>query len=92
MQQTDETYSTQTITPQLVSQIIDTLKNKAYGSVEIYVENYNVIQITERTITKVRRVTTTTRKRFQIIRNNVAANKFEQDSTKPNLVRGNTQQ
>lgn len=50
-----EEFSTQQITPQLISQIISSLKNKAYGSIEIYVENYNVVQITERTITKVNR-------------------------------------
>ena len=53
MYQTDHDYSTQKIKPQLVSQIVDALKNKAYGSVEIYIQNYRVTQITERTITKV---------------------------------------
>ncbi|KKR55800.1 hypothetical protein A3B52_02600 [Candidatus Curtissbacteria bacterium RIFCSPLOWO2_01_FULL_41_28] len=53
MYQTDHDYSTQKIKPQLVSQIVDALKNKAYGSVEIYIQNYTVTQITERTITKV---------------------------------------
>ncbi|MEK7581476.1 MAG: hypothetical protein AAB512_04275 [Patescibacteria group bacterium] len=52
MNQPDQDFSTQKITPQLISRIIDALHNKAYGSIEIYVENYNVIQITERTITK----------------------------------------
>jgi hypothetical protein len=52
MNQADGDFSTLKITPQLISQIIDALKNKAFGSIEIYVENYNVIQITERTITK----------------------------------------
>lgn len=55
MNQGDGDFSTQKITPQLVSQIIDALRNKAYGSVEIYVENFSVTQITERTITKVHR-------------------------------------
>ncbi|MEK7561766.1 MAG: hypothetical protein AAB541_02795 [Patescibacteria group bacterium] len=50
-------YSTQKITPQLLGQIIDALKNKAYGSVEIYIENNQVTQITERTITKIRNST-----------------------------------
>lgn len=45
-------FSTQKISPNLVSKIVDVLKNKAYGSVEIYIENFNVTQITERTITK----------------------------------------
>ena len=54
MSQTDNSdYSTQKISPQLVSQIIDAIKNKAWGSIEIYVENFTVTQITERTITKV---------------------------------------
>lgn len=44
--------STQKISPGLISQIIEALKNKAYGSVEIYVENYSVVQISQRTITK----------------------------------------
>ena len=53
MNQTDENFSTQQISPKLVSQIIEAIRDKAYGSVEIYIENYNVVQITERTITKV---------------------------------------
>ncbi len=51
----DSDYSTQRITPQLISQIVDALRNKSYGSIEIYVENYNVVQITERKITKLAR-------------------------------------
>lgn len=53
MGQVNQDFSTQKISPKLISQIIDTVKNKAYGSVEIYIENYTVTQITERTITKV---------------------------------------
>src|SRR3989304_4820764 len=53
MNQADNEFSTQNITPRLISQIVDALKNKAYGSVEIYIQNYTVTQITERTITKV---------------------------------------
>jgi hypothetical protein len=53
MNQTDQDFSTQNITPQLIGQIVDALKNKAFGSVEIYIQNYKVTQITERTITKV---------------------------------------
>lgn len=52
MNQTDNSFSTQKITHSLISQIIDALQNKAYGSVEIYVENYSVVQISQRTITK----------------------------------------
>lgn len=55
MNQVDSDFSTQKITPQLISRIVDALKNKHYGSIEIYVENYNVTQITERTITKLAR-------------------------------------
>jgi hypothetical protein len=53
MNQADSDYSTQQISPALISQIIEAIKNKAYGSVEIYVENHTVTQITERTINKV---------------------------------------
>ena len=52
MNQADSDYSTLKITPQLISRIVDALRNKAYGSIEIYIENYNVTQISERTITK----------------------------------------
>jgi len=58
-------YSTQKISPNLVSKIVEVLKNKAYGSVEIYIENFNVTQITERTITKLNRPKPM-RKRFSI--------------------------
>ena len=54
MSDEDRVFSTQKITPQLVAQIIEALKDKAYGSVEIYVEKYSVVQITQRTITKLR--------------------------------------
>ena len=53
MDHQDSDFSTQKITPQLISQIVDALKNKAFGSVEIYIQNHTVTQITERTITKV---------------------------------------
>lgn len=53
MNQGDNDYSTQQISPALISQIVEAIKNKAYGSVEIYVENFTVTQITERTINKV---------------------------------------
>lgn len=58
-------YSTQRITPNLISKIVEVLKNKSYGSVEIYIENFNVVQITERTITKLARPQIRT-KRFSI--------------------------
>ncbi len=52
MSQKDDAFSTQHISPQLVSQIIEAIRNKAYGSVEIYISNYTVTQITERVINK----------------------------------------
>jgi len=55
MDQADNLYSTQKISPDLISQIVDALRNKAFGSVEIYVENYCVVQITERSIRKLAR-------------------------------------
>jgi len=54
MDQTDHEFSTQKITTELISQIVAALKDKAYGSVEIYIENYKVVQITQRTITKLK--------------------------------------
>ncbi len=68
MNQADLQFSTQKITPQLISQIIDALKNKAFGSVEIYIENFSVTQITERTITKVARKNNMSRK-MPIVKN-----------------------
>lgn len=58
-------YSTQKISPNLISKIVEVLKNKAYGSIEIYIENFNVTQITERTITKLANQSST-RRRFSI--------------------------
>jgi len=58
-------YSTQKISPNLISKIVEVLRNKAYGSVEIYIENFSVTQITERTITKLNRPKQIT-KRFSI--------------------------
>lgn len=54
MAQTSD-FSTLQITSQLISQLVDAIKNKAYGSVEIYIENYQVTQISERTITKLKK-------------------------------------
>lgn len=54
MSQTDNNeFSTQKITPQLISHVVDALRNKQFGSVEIYIQNFKVVQITERKITKV---------------------------------------
>lgn len=58
-------YSTEKISPNLISKIVEVLKNKAYGSIEIYIENFNVTQITERTITKLTQTKPRT-KRFSI--------------------------
>ena len=55
MNQGDNDYSTQQISTALIGQIVEAIKNKAFGSVEIYVENFTVTQITERTINKVNR-------------------------------------
>lgn len=66
MSQTDNDFSTQNITPTLISQVVDALRNKAYGSVEIYIENHKVVQITERTITKVSPIY----RKVKIVRNN----------------------
>lgn len=57
-------FSTQKINPQLIEKIVEVLRNKAYGSIEIFIENYNVVQITERTITKLARPKS--QKRFTI--------------------------
>lgn len=77
MNQTDQDYSTQKITPQLISQIVDALKNKAYGSVEIYIQNYRVTQITERTITKVASVKNS--RKVALAKHNSHNHKFKQD-------------
>jgi hypothetical protein len=46
-------YSTSRISPKLINEISSALKNvDAYGSVEIYVQNAEVTQITTRTIKK----------------------------------------
>ena len=77
MSQTDQQFSTQKITPQLISQVIDALKNKAYGSVEIYIQNYTVTQITERTITKVSSPKSS--RKLTEAKNNGHGHKFKQD-------------
>jgi len=46
-------YSTQQISNKLLKEMEDALKNiKGWGSVEIYVQDYKVVQITERNIKK----------------------------------------
>lgn len=44
--------STKRISPRLIAKIEKVLENKAWGSVEIYVQNYEVTQITDRSIHK----------------------------------------
>jgi len=51
--QTIDDYSTKRPSKQLLSELKRALKNiKGYGSVEIYVQDYKVVQITERNIKK----------------------------------------
>ena len=46
-------YSTQKISEKLVNEIKQALQNiRGWGSVEIYVQNHEVVQITERNIKK----------------------------------------
>lgn len=60
-----EDFSTQKISPQLIAQIVEALRNKAFGSIEIYIQNFKVIQITERTITKLSTKTVKVKKNKQ---------------------------
>lgn len=60
-----EDFSTQKISPQLITQIVDALRDKAFGSIEIYIQNFKVIQITERTITKLATKTVKVKKNKQ---------------------------
>lgn len=82
MNQTDNDFSTQKITPTLISQVVDALRNKAYGSVEIYIENHKVVQITERTITKVNSIY----RKVKVVRNN-GSKKFFSQSPKINYTK-----
>lgn len=88
MNQTDHSFSTQKITPQLISQIIDAIKNKYYGSVEIYIQNYSVTQITERTITKITR--TSIAKKLNSENNN--SSKDSEAEINPASIRNNSHQ
>ena len=46
-------YSTKDIDNELMNEIIDALKNiRGWGSVEIFVQDFKVVQITERNIKK----------------------------------------
>ena len=46
-------YSTKQVSSELVDEVVDALKNiRGWGSVEIFVQDYRVVQITERNIKK----------------------------------------
>jgi hypothetical protein len=46
-------FSTKHISPELIEEIVIALKNiRGWGSVEIYVQDFKVVQITERNIKK----------------------------------------
>jgi len=45
-------YSTKDISPKLMTEVKKTLRGLAYGSVEIYVVDHQVTQITKRVIKK----------------------------------------
>ena len=49
----DTMISTKQVSSHLLQEIVKAIKNiKGYGSVEIYIQNYKVVQITERNIRK----------------------------------------
>ncbi|HUW22093.1 MAG TPA: DUF2292 domain-containing protein [Candidatus Bathyarchaeia archaeon] len=50
-------YSTKSISHHLLEEIIDSLKNLDYGSLEIYVVDHQVTQITKRQIKKTNHLT-----------------------------------
>lgn len=46
-------YSTRQVSNQLIDEVVGALKNiRGWGSVEIFVQDYRVVQITERNIKK----------------------------------------
>lgn len=46
-------YSTKKISEELILEVVEALKNiRGWGSVEIFVQDYKVVQITERNIKK----------------------------------------
>lgn len=56
-------YSTKQISDELVKEVIAALKNvRGWGSVEVYIQDYKVVQITERNIKKTTNTTTTNSK------------------------------
>jgi len=50
-------YSTKNITQRLIEEIREALKNLDFGSVELYVQNGEVVQITRRHIKKINNLT-----------------------------------
>ena len=49
----DNTYSTKSITSHLLTELQDSIKSvQGWGSVEIFIQDYNVTQITEKNIKK----------------------------------------
>ena len=46
-------YSTKNISQQLVEELVQSIRNiKGWGSIEIFIQDYNVTQITEKNIKK----------------------------------------
>lgn len=46
-------YSTKKVNEELIAEVVEALKNiRGWGSVEIYVQDFKVVQITERNIKK----------------------------------------
>ncbi len=46
-------YSTKNISQQLVEELVQSIRNiKGWGSIEIFIQDYNVTQITEKNIRK----------------------------------------
>jgi len=59
-----EDYSTKEINQELLAEIAEALKNiRGWGSVEIFVQDYKVVQITERNIKKTSQVQTSVKTR-----------------------------
>jgi hypothetical protein len=52
-------YSTKQVSEELVKEVIAALKNvRGWGSVEVYIQDYKVVQITERSIKKTNSLST----------------------------------
>ena len=56
-------YSTKQISEELIKEVIAALKNvRGWGSVEVYIQDFKVVQITERSIKKTSNSTVSTAK------------------------------